>query len=104
MKFSILCACASLVVAAPAAMADEVVIADLLYDASILDTAEGAKETYVSLKKQAKKACQTKTEYGVTTDRSCAKEMILSAIEQIDSPVLTAVHEGTSLPFRLASK
>ncbi len=107
MKLSIMCLGASIALAAPAAIAGEsgeTVTTKLYFDYTELVTAEGAKENYKSLKRQAGDACKISFRYGSTTDRECVETMLDDAVEQIDSPILTAVHEGTELPLRLASK
>ncbi len=107
MKFSILCVCASMALAAPAAFAEaksETVTADLLYDQSDLKTAEGAAGTLTFLKEQAQNACMVQTFYGRQADRKCVAMMVTNAVEKIDSPMLTAVYKGTQLPFNVASR
>ncbi|MEM6535227.1 MAG: UrcA family protein [Pseudomonadota bacterium] len=105
MKFSIVCVCASMALAAPAlASGSEEVTVEMFYADADLATSEGAKAVYESLEDQAEAACQVRTTLGKRIDSDCVAELLTGAIDQIESPILTAVHEGTQMPYRVASK
>lgn len=106
MKSIIAMLCASAALVAPAfgdSIKESVVTADLYYDQSILNTPEGATETYESLVKQAKEFCKVDV-YGFNrADRKCVAQMASDAVAKIDAPMLTAVYQGSKLPITLAS-
>lgn len=105
MRFSVLCVCASVALVAPAASEEgELDTADLVYSEADLATAEGARETLKSFRDQAAAACEIRDAYGRSVDRDCLQDMLGSAVDQINNPVLNAVYEGTKLNLRLASK
>lgn len=105
MKFSIVCVCASMALAAPALATEfEDVTVDMQYAPADLVTSEGAKAVYESLEDQAKAACIVNSTFGKKIDNACVDMLMADAVSQIESPILTAVHEGTELPFRVASK
>jgi len=102
---AMLCASAALVAPAFGDITNKTVVtADLYYDHTLLSTPEGAAETFETLVEQAKEYCKVEL-YGFNrSDRKCVAEMTTDAVEQINSPMLTAVYEGTTLPITLASK
>ena len=93
-----LAACFGVAALAAPASAEGDVEFNFSFARSKLETEAGAAEVYQSLKTQASRAC----EYVVVgllvpeVDKDCVDDIVARVVASIDSPLLTAQHDGSA--------
>lgn len=71
-----------------------------------LSTAHGAEAAYRLISDAARDACRSENRFGAGYERglrTCIADTVERAVDQLDAPRLTALHEARNEPTRLAS-
>lgn len=106
LKSLLLPAFAAVALSGAPALADEAETRTVAIDRAALTTEAGAARAYAAIETAARAACRAENRGGAAFDRSvrlCTADTVSRAVEALDAPALTALHERARSPITLAS-